>query len=81
MDEYGIVKASIWASEQEIKDEIFDPDSALKPMEINFVDIPYCFENTEQGFELIYALSHFEDVSLFGLGIVQLIIDYQYDFW
>ena len=70
-------------AEKDIKDELFDSTKALQPMILNYLDLPYIFGPTKDGFNFIYALEAMEnlDLDIFGLKSVQIIIDQQLKKW
>ena len=65
--DYGFLLTPIWTTESEIKTKLFDEDGSLQPMELRFLDIPYIYRHGKQGFEFLYKLQNYEDISLFGL--------------
>ena len=49
---------------------------------MQFLDTPYIYEQTKEGFEFIYALTAAkEELEIFGLDSVQMIIDKHRAFW
>ena len=54
-------------------------------MQLNYLDIPYMYARTERGMEFIQALVddsiRKDDVSLFGLASVQIIIEHHEKYW
>lgn len=81
MHEYGIIKTEIWTQESNIKDELFDNDKTLMPQKLSYVDIPHLYRRTPEGYKFLKALEKFEDISLFGRKSVQILIDFQYEYW
>lgn len=65
--DYGVQRTKIWAPESEIKKELFDKDKALQPMKLEYLDMPYLFQQTHIGFKFLYALVECPDMELFGL--------------
>ena len=57
MNEYGRLKTQIWKSEKVIQDQLFDPTKPLKPMSLQYLDMPYVLSNTDQGYRFIEALA------------------------
>lgn len=70
MGEYSFLFTQVWAPESTIKAQIFDENQALQPMYLQFIDMPYIFTNTQDGFDFIYALTECRDIELFGLKSV-----------
>ena len=50
-------------------------------MVLNFIDIPNLYRNTVEGEKFIYALNDCEDLKIFSLRSVQIIIDCHYRHW
>ena len=70
MGEYGMLSTAIWAPEREIKAELFDDSKALQPMTLQYLDIPYIFDPTQEGFRFIDALLKTPELGIFGLKSV-----------
>ena len=81
MGDYGLLFTEVWTPEQKMKDELFEKDGSLTPMVLNFIDIPNLHKNTAQGRQFIYALNDCEDLKIFSLRSVQIIIDCHYRHW
>ena len=68
-----------------LNNELFDKTGPKYPMQLTYLDIPYMYARTERGMEFIQALVddsiRKDDVSLFGLASVQIIIDYHERYW
>jgi len=67
--------------ESQMKEELFDKEGALQPMSLMYLDVPNLYSNTPEGMDLIYALMAAEDLSIFALKSVQIIIDAQQERW
>ena len=79
--EYGMLATKIWAPESAIKKDLFDRSKALQPMDMKYLDIPFIFRPTHEGFEFIDALLETNQLEIFGLKSVQTIIDSHHDHW
>ena len=49
MGEYGSLCTGVWVPEQEIKDELFDEEQGLQPMELQYIDMPDIHRQTKAG--------------------------------
>ena len=50
-------------------------------MNLQYLDLPYIFNPTRKGFDFIYALSHCENMDIFTLKSVQIVIDCHARYW
>ena len=50
-------------------------------MNMRYLDIPYIYRPNQQGFEFIYALTECDEMELFNLASVQIVIDCHADYW
>ena len=57
MGEYGLRCTHVWVPESEIKTKLFDPEEALLPMNLQYIDLPYIYRPTKKGFSFINALT------------------------
>ena len=74
MGQYGFLRTPIWVPEDQIKKKMFKDSGALQPMKMEFLDIPLVYWNTAAGFDFIYALNKCEDINVFALKSVQIMI-------
>ena len=81
MGEYGMVRAKIWDSENKMKEALFDETKSLQPMVMQYMDVPQLHYNTLEGMDFIDALSKSNDLELFALKSVQVLIDAQHSYW
>ena len=85
MGDYAAIYSKIWAPESKIKKKLFDTNKGLQPMTLQFLDLPNVHKSTEEGQELIYALYEMhkenEDLEVFGLKSVQILIDWHIEHW
>ena len=70
MGEYGLQYTRIWVPESEIRKELFDPEEALLPMNLQYLDLPYIYRPTEKGFSFIHALTQCDNMDIFTLSSV-----------
>ena len=70
MGEYGLQYTRIWVPESEIRKELFDPEEALLPMNLQYLDLPYIYRPTEKGFSFIHALTQCSNMDIFTLSSV-----------
>ena len=49
MGHYARQYIKIWVPEKKIKDEIFNRNSALQPMNMRYLDLPYIYRPNKQG--------------------------------
>ena len=54
---YGHLQSPVCGSESAIKESLFQEDGTLMTMDLQFLDIPYIFYGTKQGFEFIESLA------------------------
>ena len=50
-------------------------------MSLQYLDMPFVYNQTEQGYDLIYSLRKCKNISIFDLKSVQILIDQQNDVW
>ena len=50
-------------------------------MTLKYLDMPFIYRPTKQGFDFIYALTKAEDLDLFSLKSVQIVIDSHASYW
>ena len=50
-------------------------------MDLQFLDMPYIFRQTQDGFDFIYALTECKDLELFNLKSIQVLIDTHAAYW
>ena len=81
MEDYGLMYTNIWVPESDIREKLFDPKQALSPMNLQYLDLPYIFGPTRKGFDFIYALSQCENMDIFTLKSVQIVIDCHARYW
>ena len=81
MEEYGLMYTNIWVPESDIREKLFDPKQALSPMNLQYLDLPYIFAPTYKGFDFIYALSKCNNMDIFTLKSVQIVIDCHARYW
>ena len=54
----------------------------MVPFSMQFLDTPYIYKPTQEGFDFIYALTESDvDLKIFSLASVQIIIDRHQAFW
>ena len=75
MGEHARLFTTIWGSEDEIKEKLFDKTKELQPMELMFLDMPYVCKQNKDGYNFVKALAECPDLELFGRKSVQIIID------
>ena len=81
MEHYGFLRTPIWEPEERIKSKLFKDVGRLQPMKLEYLDIPHVYYSTAAGFDFIYALKETDDLSLFALKSVQIMIDEHSKFW
>ena len=81
MGDYAMLPTEIWVPESTIREKLFDRSQPLQPMEMTYLDIPFIFSPTQQGFDFIYALTKCQDLNLFSSKSVQIVIDNQARYW
>ena len=71
LEEYASQPSKLWESDKLIKDKLFDPKLPSAPFSMQFLDTPYIYKPTEDGFEFIWALVESEvDLKIFSLSSV-----------
>lgn len=71
LEEYASQPSKLWESDKLIKDKLFDPKLPSAPFNMQFLDTPYIYKPTEDGFEFIWALTESEvDLKIFSLSSV-----------
>ena len=70
MGDYAALRAPIWASEKNIKDQLFETDGQLQPMKFEFLDIPFVYTGTPAGYEFMKALKKCDGLDIFALKSV-----------
>ena len=81
MGEYARMFTSIWAPETLIRDKLFNAKKSLQPMQLEYLDMPHVFKPNKAGFEFIYGLNKCEELEIFNLKSVQIIIDSHIAYW
>ena len=81
MGDYGRMFTNIWISESVIRDTLFNPRKSLQPMEMEYLDMPFVYKPNKAGFEFIYALNKCDELEIFNLKSVQIIIDSHAEYW
>ena len=76
-----MIHTKIWASESNIEKELFDEKEALQPMDLRYLDIPYVFCPSKDGFKFIDALVECPELEIFGLHSAQILIDSHHFYW
>ena len=75
LGDYGCLQAKVWASEVEIKKDIFERRGTLMPMRLFYLDIPYIYDFNELGISFMTALHKCNDTKIFSLKSVQILIE------
>mgnify|MGYP007095176713 CR=1 FL=1 len=44
-------------------------------MDMNYLDLPFIYSSTNEGFDFMFALTKCQDLNLFSLKSVQIVID------
>ena len=71
LEEYAAQPSQLWESDSLLKDKLFDPKLTKAPFSMQFLDTPYIYKPTEDGFEFIWALVESEvDLKIFSLSSV-----------
>ena len=70
-----------WASEEVVKNSLFEKEGYLKPYKMKYFDIPLIISNSKEGMEFMEALGRADDQSIFGRASVQSIIQIHWNFW
>ena len=76
-----MIHTKIWTAESNIGKELFDENEALQPMDLRYLDIPYVFCPSQDGFNFIDALVECPELEIFGLHSVQILIDSHHFYW
>ena len=50
-------------------------------MQLLYFDLPELYSKTDEGMDFIFALEENDDLELFALKSVQILIDVQHDYW
>ena len=50
-------------------------------MNMQYLDLLYIFRQTNDGFDFIYALTESDDLEIYGISSVQIIIDRHHAYW
>ena len=79
--EYGVVEASVWARENLVKEDLFEPRGTLQPMQLKYLDIQSMFNNSGWGRDFIKALTECPNMDFFTSPMIQIIIDHQWNYW
>lgn len=61
--------------DKHIEEAMFDKEGSLRPMELNLIDLPHFYSHNYIGFDFITALTKSDDIEIFGLSTVQILID------
>ena len=78
--EYGYSLCPLWVEESRVTDQVFEPDSTLQPMSMTYLDIPYLYTRTEQGYKFLDSVAS-ADTELFSHAAVQILVDEQLSYW
>ena len=70
MGRYGFIRTPIWAPEDEIKSRMFKSTGSMQPMQMQFLDIPLVYSDTQAGTDFCYALKKCENINVFALKSV-----------
>lgn len=71
LDEYAAQPSQLWESDSLLKGKLFDPKLPKAPFSMQFLDTPYIYKPTEDGYEFIWALTEAEvDIKIFSLSSV-----------
>ena len=60
---------------------MFEKQGTFQPMNLRYLDMPFFYHHSELGFEFVNALEECENLDLFKLPSVQIMIDSQMDYW
>ena len=71
LDEYAIMDSKLWEPDSIIKSRAFDPNLTFVPFNMQFLDTPYIYKPTKDGFDFMWGLTENEvDLKIFGLASV-----------
>ena len=78
---YARMKTQISVEEKKIQSKLLDKSKALKPLRLKYMDLPFIFDQNEAGFAYVKALNKCQDLEIFKLASVQIVIDCHYEHW
>lgn len=64
-----------------MKDKLYESKGALQPMSMQYLDIPNIFRHTAEGMDFMTALKETEDIEIFGLKSIQILIESHQQYW
>ena len=64
-----------------MKNKLFESKGTLYLMSMQYLDIPNIYQHTAEGMDFMHALKVTEDIEIFGLKSIQILIEHHQKYW